>query len=623
MVKRIRLRTNSVIVRFAGIMLLALVIPVSVVLLITANRLSALERENAQQYLGSNLRTVSSTVDQILRNLEFSHVSVFQDRQFLRGVRQIVPYDVREEYSDYRNVTGIRNCIFRVAAGNNHIHSIYAYSFNAERFFSSRVNWNPAFNHFDGAGVDWLDTYRISDLSQPWYITAAVENNSLILSSYREILVYGHDKPVGILSVNIDATEVYGMLDEIAPGETKASLMSDANGRVISSLDHRDDALQDILAHLPENEPEGYFEFNLDGTAVFASFYTSSYSGFRYAVATPLDQIQTSAPVIIQLLIIFMVLLLLLIILAMVLARHYFYMPVRSLFSAMEQLKGGDLTTRLPENPTYEFDYINSSFNNTVESVRNLINENYANKLIYKEAQLRNLQNQINEHFLYNTLDSIHWLAKLENAHKACDMVFALADFYRLSLSFGQDVTPVRNVIKMLESYLYIQKFRMKDNLNYDINCDEFLLDEQVLKNLLQPLVENAIVHGIVGMHRPGVINIDFFRMETFMRITVTDNGKGFSDSKLEQVREQLDLQDPYCEHSFALKAIQSQLQIFYGLDIRLQIDTVFGKGSTVTVDLPMGAGADDPDQSGSGSEDSYDNNESEDSDGSAKNDNS
>jgi two-component system sensor histidine kinase YesM len=575
-------------------MLLALVLPVCVVLLITANRLSALERENAHQYLGSNLRTVSSTVDQILQNLEFSHVPVFQDRHFLRGVRQLVPYDQREEYSDYRNITGIRSSIFRVAAGNNNIHSIYVYSFTAERFFSSRVNWNPAFNHFDGTGIDWLDTYRLSDLSQPWHITSAIEDGRLLLSSYREIRVYGQNAPIGLVSVNTDVTELSRLLNEIAPGETKASFMVDNNGRVVSSPNYRDSTLQEIMEHLPDGEAEGYVELRLDGTAVFVSYFTSQYSGFRYVIATPLDQIQTSAPVIIQLPVIFMMLLLLLIVLAMVLARHYFYKPVRTLFSGMEQLKSGDLSTELPENPTYEFNYINSSFNNTVLSLRNLINENYANKLIYKEAQLRNLQNQINEHFLYNTLDSIHWLAKMENANKACDMVFALADFYRLSLSFGQDVTPVRNVIKMLENYLYIQKFRMKDNLNYEINCDRSLYDEQILKNLLQPLVENAIAHGIVGMTKPGMINIDFARTGNFMRITVKDNGKGFTESKLEQVRQQLELQDPYCEHSFALKAIQSQLQIFYGVDIILQISSVAGEGSSVTVELPIGPPADD-----------------------------
>ena len=592
-----RLRSNSVIVRFAGIMLLALVLPVAIVLLLTANRLSAMERENAHQFLGSNLRTVSSTVDQVLRNLEFSHVAVFQDRHFLSGTRLLAPYNDREEYSDYRNNAGIRNCISRVAVTNNYIDSIYVYSFTAERFFSSRVNWDPEFNRFSGVGVDWLEMYHLSNPSHPWHITKAVEGDRTILSSYREIWVYGNDLPIGLLSVNIDALDITRMLTEVAPSGLRTSLVVDTNGRVISPQNDETGMLEEIITHIPVSESEGYFEFRFDGEDIFASFYTSPYSGFKYVIATPLNQIQTSAPVMIQLIVIFLLLLVLLVILAMLLARHYFHIPITSLFSAMKRLQSGDFTTQLPKNPTYEFDYINSNFNNTVESIRNLINENYASQLINKEAQLRNLQNQINEHFLYNTLDSIHWLAKMENASKACDMVFALANFYRLSLSFGQDVIPVRDVIKMLENYLYIQKFRMRDALSYSITCDPSLLEEQILKNVLQPLVENAIIHGITGLTRPGNIEISFSRFDLWMRITVEDNGKGFTEEKLKDVLKQLDLQDPYCEHSFALKAIQSQLQIFYGIDIRLNIDTVFEQGTKVWLDLPVASiGGDDGD---------------------------
>jgi len=583
-----RLRLNSVIVRFAGIMLLALVLPVAIVLFLTAGRLSSMERENAHQFLGSNLRTVSSTVDQVLRNLEFSHVAVFQDRHFLNGIRLLAPYNDREEYSDYRNNAGIRSCINRVAVTNNYIYSIYVYSFTAERFFSSRVNWNPDFNQFSGSGVDWLETYHLSNPAHPWHITKAVEGDSIILSSFREIWVYGNDHPIGLLSVNIDAADITRMLTEVAPSGMLTSLVIDNNGRVISPQNDQADMLKEIIVNMPPSEHEGYFEFRIDGADVFTSFYSSPYSGFKYVIATPLNQIQTSAPVMIQLIAIFLLLLVLLVILAMLLARHYFHIPITSLFSAMKRLQNGDFTTQLPKNPTYEFDYINSNFNNTVESIRNLINENYASQLINKEAQLRNLQNQINEHFLYNTLDSIHWLAKMENALKACDMVFALANFYRLSLSFGLDVIPVCDVIKMLENYLYIQKFRMRDALNYSIKCDPSLSEEQILKNLLQPLVENAIVHGITSLTRPGNIEIDFSRTDKWMRITVKDNGKGFTEEKLKDVHEQLDLQDPYCEHSFALKAIQSQLQIFYGIDIRINIDTVFGQGTKVWLDLPV-----------------------------------
>lgn len=579
---------NSAIVRFAGVMLLSLALPFTIVLLMTTNRLSAMERENANQYLSSNLKTVSTTVDQVLRNLEFSHTTMFQDKQFLNGIKKLASYDTREEYSDFKNTTGIKSCINGAAATNDYIDSIYAYSFTAGRFFSSKTNWDPSFNHFDEANSKWLQTYLSNDPTHPWYITGEIKDGKLILSSYRGIWVYGKELPIGLLSVNVDASDITRMLTEVTPDSSGYTFIIDGQGNVISEKNERDDAFQEIIRHMPPGLSEGYFDFRFGARDIFASFYTSPYSGFKYVTATPLDQIQTSVPVMIQLIALFLLLLVLMAILAMLFAHHYFYTPIKSLFAGMKRLEDGDFATQLPENPTYEFNYINRNFNHMVESIRKLINENYANKLVNKEAQLRNLQNQLNEHFLYNTLDSIHWLARIENAPQVCDMVFALANFYRLSLSSGKDVISVQDVIKTLENYLYIQKFRMRNTLNYSIDCEPALLNQPILKNLLQPVVENAIIHGITGLNRPGMIEIRFNTYDGWMRVIVKDNGHGFTDDKLGQVREQLDLQDPYCEHSFALKTVQSQLQIFYGFDISIYIETLGGNGTTVWFDLPV-----------------------------------
>jgi two-component system sensor histidine kinase YesM len=400
--------------------------------------------------------------------------------------------------------------------------------------------------------------------------------------------LYGSDHPVGLLSINVDASDITRMLAEVIPGDVGYAFIMDAAGNVISRESYPEGALREIIAHIPPGRPEGYSNVQLEGRNLFTSFYTSSYSGFKYVVAASLDQIQTAAPVMVQLIALFLLLLVLLAVLAMFLAHHYFYTPVTSLFSGMKRLQDGDFTVQLPRNPTYEFGYINRNFNQTVQSIRKLINENYANKLVNREAQLRNLRNQLNEHFLYNTLDSIHWLARKENAPKSCDMVFALANFYRLSLSSGKDIIPVRDVLEMLKNYLNIQMSRMGDTLSYSIDYEPSLLDQQILKNLLQPIAENAILHGITDLERPGVIEVSVKRHGKRMRIAVTDNGKGFTDDKLKQVREQLDLKDPYCEHSFALKTIQSQAAIFYDLDIALHIDTVYGQGTTVWLELPI-----------------------------------
>lgn len=582
------LKANSLIVRFAVVMLIALVIPFTILLVLTANRLTTMEREDAHQYLSGNLRTVSSTVDQVLRKLDSSHFFMFQDRAFVNGIRRLEPYDNRDEYSDFRNISGIRNRILELAVSNAYIDSIYVYSFSAQRMFSSRINWDPAFNHFDGADAEWLSTYFQNDLNYPWHITREIRDGRTILSSYREIRAYGQELPIALVSINVDAVSITQKLTEVSPDGFGYVFIMDGNSNIISHTDFDSPTLEHIVAHIPTGELAGYFDLQFDDRELFVSFYTSSYSGFRYVIATSIDQIQTSVPVMRELLLLFFLLIALLTVLMIILAHRYLYAPIKTLCSGMDKLHDGDFSVRLPKSSISEFNYINSSFNHTTENIHKLINENYANKLVNKEAELRNLQNQINEHFLYNTLDSIRWLAKKENANTASDMVFALANFYRLSLSSGKDVIFVSDVLEMLKNYLNIQMYRLRDALSFTIDCDPTLLNQRILKNLLQPIVENSILHGISGLNRPGEVNVSVSRHFDQMRILVRDNGKGFTEDKLSRVREQLNLQDPYCEHSFALKSIQSQIQIFYGLNISLYIDTTPGHGSSVWFDLPI-----------------------------------
>jgi two-component system sensor histidine kinase YesM len=284
----------------------------------------------------------------------------------------------------------------------------------------------------------------------------------------------------------------------------------------------------------------------------------------------------------------FVAFLIVILVLALLLTGHYFFRPVQVLFGGMRKVQEGNFDVRLPLNSTYEFNYINQNFNKMIDNLQKLVLDNYTSKLVNKESQLRNIQNQLNEHFLYNTLDTIHWLARKEGAAQVCDIVFALAKFYRLSLSFGRDVISVSDVAEMLQNYLYIQEKRAIGALTHTIHYDEEIKNEMVLKHMLQPLVENAVIHGLNGVRSGGKIEISITKQNSEMHVVVSDNGKGFSKQQLEEVRRQLQLTDPYCDHSFALKTLQSQLQIYYGVEIHLTIDTEEGKGSTIWFDVPI-----------------------------------
>jgi two-component system sensor histidine kinase YesM len=604
------LPANSVIIRFAALMLILLVLPFSAVLVLTMDRLSRMEKENANQFLSGNLRTVSSALDQALGNLERLHVFIFTDSHFLNSVKRLAPYGAGDAYSDYINTSGIKNRINNVAITSNYIHSIYAYSFAAQRIFSSKITWDAAFNRFSGAV--WLDTYRENfpgnseqfPQTAPWYFTRDIRDGRPLLASYRE--VWANNQPVGLVSINVDTADIAKMLGEVNPHQAGYTCIIDGRGNIIREADRPypggaartgagtaerdadDTLLAWLVPRIPADSGRGFFNAPYQGKKLFVSYYTSPYSGFKFASAAPLNQIQTSAPVMTRLIMLFLLTLVLLIIVTLLLARYYFWTPVRSLFAGMKQVQEGNFAVRLPENSSYEFGYINDNFNRMADNIQKLIEENYASKLVSKEAQLKNIQNQLNEHFLYNTLDSIHWLARKEKARQVSEMVYALANFYRTSLSSGRDIIPVRDAAEMVKNYLFIQKIRMRDTLAYDISCDPELLDQDMPKGLLQPLVENALVHGIKFTDRPGKIRVCFEKITGHgMRVTVQDNGRGFEESRLREVREQLEL-PPYQDQSFALKTIQSQLRLYYNVKNAVHIETAPGEGARVWFEVPL-----------------------------------
>ena len=147
---------------------------------------------------------------------------------------------------------------------------------------------------------------------------------------------------------------------------------------------------------------------------------------------------------------------------------------------------------------------------------------------------------QLNEHFLYNTLDCIHWLAR-NDVSEISDVVFSLSRFYSLSLSNGRDVIPVREIIGIIRSYMDIQLVRRPDGFRYQCSVDASLEELLVLKYLFQPLVENAVIHGLADTTSDGLVDISFTRVGDSLRFQVTDNGKGIAPERLTAIRADLE----------------------------------------------------------------------------------
>jgi two-component system sensor histidine kinase YesM len=273
--------------------------------------------------------------------------------------------------------------------------------------------------------------------------------------------------------------------------------------------------------------------------------------------------------------------------------------PLRTLAYGMKQVRMGRLDTNLPYRREDEFGNLMQSFNEMALEQKHLIKNNYEQQLLRLKAELRVMQSQINPHFLYNTLDSIYSMAENYEADEITEMVLNLSKFFRLSLSKGQDEFTVEETIEHLQYYLRVQRIRFVDKLSVSIQVDEAAKSCLVLKLLLQPVVENAILHGLEQKKKDGHVRIDCRVEQGRLRLEVADNGKGVGAERLRYIREELAKlsahADKVWEHElrrndlYGLWNVKARLMLYYGDSAEMTIDSIEREGTTVVLWIPIG----------------------------------
>ncbi|WP_082674748.1 sensor histidine kinase [Christensenella hongkongensis] len=258
--------------------------------------------------------------------------------------------------------------------------------------------------------------------------------------------------------------------------------------------------------------------------------------------------------------------------------------PVSLLSKDAQNYREGNFRITTQSRSNDEIGQLNRSLREMNEYIRNLIEQEYKSKLSEREMELEYLQSQINPHFLYNTLDNIRWMAVMENQQKIADNIEALCNLFRHSLNSGNKYTTLEEEIKSLESYILLQRARFEDSIFFEIRVEEDLLPCRIIKLVIQPLVENAIVHGIEPKLGKGHIRILIDRWEGKMRCRVTDDGIGIDAEAINKyINGEWD-----AGRSFALKNIHDRIQLEYGKEYGFSIQGSKNKGSVVRLLLPI-----------------------------------
>ena len=285
----------------------------------------------------------------------------------------------------------------------------------------------------------------------------------------------------------------------------------------------------------------------------------------------------------------------------LIMATRGMFRPLTNMAETAQLVGQGNFNVKMPPTDAKdELGVVTRAFNTMVENLglyiartkagmekeQQMMERELLMETHLKEAQLKYLQSQINPHFLYNTLDSIIWMIRSEEYEGAGEMVSLLAKFFRTSLSQGKDMIPLEKELEHATSYLAIQNIRFKDKFEFKVKADPALLKYLCPKLSIQPLLENAIYHGMEGMYEDGEIEIHIYDKDGNIGIDVADNGLGMTQEKIDYIMHNKVVSSKRGS-GIGVRNVNERIQLIYGEEYGITITSELDEGTTATITIP------------------------------------
>lgn len=261
--------------------------------------------------------------------------------------------------------------------------------------------------------------------------------------------------------------------------------------------------------------------------------------------------------------------------------------PLKLLTQSMKQVAGGNLNVSIQDTNKDEIGFLTGKFNSMVEQIHNSIDHTKEEQIKKREIELQMLQAQINPHFLFNTLNSLKWTAMLNNDVSVTIGLTSLAELLRSTIVDKKEVILLKDELKNVENYIVIQRLRYGTSFEVEYQINERLRESRILKFILQPIVENSIIHGLDSKNYDSKIIISAEELGAYMRITIRDNGKGMNEQQIERLMNS-GYKAKHRLSNIGISNVNERIKLNYGEEFGLTIESEVGKGTSVILRMPM-----------------------------------
>ena len=405
-------------------------------------------------------------------------------------------------------------------------------------------------------------------------------------------ITHGTSTEQGILLLDIRYSSLQQILDNITLGNQGYLYMVSSGGELIyhPRMQMIETGQMSENTAMAAGYRDGSFRERYEGEWREVSVKSVGYTGWKLLSVTPEKGLPLSN-LKMQLFAVFVVAAFLLV---LVLTNNFISSrittPIQELEKSVNAIEAGDLDTEVYQGGSYEIRHLGRSIGEMAKRIKTLMEDIVAEHESKRKSEFDTLQSQINPHFLYNTLDIIVWMIENEQKQDAVRIVTALARFFRISLSKGKSIITVKDELEHVRNYLMIQQTRFKNKFVYEIEAAKDVMDLVSLKLMLQPLVENAIYHGMEFMDGDGEISIKVYREDTELWFRISDNGLGMT---AEQARSLLDEQHHVSSKrgsGIGVKYVNERIRLYFGESYGLTIWSEPDEGTIIEIHLPAQA---------------------------------
>lgn len=573
----------------------------------------------------STLRTGENSmqvIDQVIKNInyfiqEMESISSFANNNtdiqtFLQSTSTFGFEDLGNLASNVEtldNIVGLRSDIVSlfVLGTNGHIISNNQSTALNQQYDFTRQPWYR----------DALANPGKSIIVKPHKQNYVLDSSKIVISLSRAITNYDSQDSLGVMLIDLNLKALDDICRDIKLGQDGYVFIVDQQGNMIFHPDYSymyrsvdsmyilnvfkadDNLIPDLLG-----KASGSFSKVVSGNNLQVTFKQIPTTGWVIAAVTPYSEIISDITSIRNSIIFIGVICLLVTFLLSLLISSAITRPISRLEKRMEAAEHGYLEVMQQDYPSDEVGLLSQKMDSMLTKIKVLMQEVVQEQEAKRKSEMKALQSQINPHFLYNTLDSIVWMAETNNS-KVVEMTEALARLFRLTLSRGEDQVTLEQELEHVRNYLIIQSIRYINKFDYNIEADESILQFRVLKLILQPLVENSIYHGIKNKRQKCHIQISARSVDGRLLIEVSDDGIGMSPEKAAsllkpaQAAAKGSLGDRYS--GIGVRNVHERIQLYYGPEFGLNFESSPGAGTTVNIWLPLVKEGNMPEKGGTG----------------------